>query len=404
MSSALILLLGLTTAAPIRWARLAGGGLVEFGRVDGAEGLSTLAGLAAGSDTVAAILPGEQAALRRLPSPPKSEAKFRSAAAYLLEDELAEPIDALHVAIDSRDGQGLAIAARKSVIEAWLGAFASAGVAPTVLTADYLLLLQSSADEGTLVFEGGRVVAAGGASGFAAETELFEHVRAAAPMTGAGRLTAFGDRAHVEAMLHGAMLDGATLDWAGPADDATLLGHYGALLEEHAPPNLLQGAYRRRRAFAPAFAPWRRSAALLAASLAALAVFAVADGFRSARTADRLEQVALAAHRSAFPEAAAEDPARHARRVLGAGAGGGSFLSLASRFAEAAEADGRVQIDRISYDAARGQMIVSVRSSSDVDIEALKTRLAEKGVTARDNGGYRRSGAFWIGELAAAAP
>ncbi|MEQ8934883.1 MAG: hypothetical protein RIE56_03720, partial [Amphiplicatus sp.] len=56
---------------------------------------------------------------------------------------------------------------------------------------------------------------------------------------------------------------------------------------------------------------------------------------------------------------------------------------------------------RISFDAARGEIVVSVRSNSDVDIETLKTRLAERGVAARDNGGYRRSGAFWIGELAA---
>lgn len=397
MSSALILLLGLTTAAPIRWARLAGGSLIEFGRVDGAERLSTLAALAAGSDTVAAVLPGEQVAMRRLPSPPKSDAKFRSAAAYLLEDELAEPIDALHVAIDSRDGDGLAMAARKSVIEAWLGAFASAGVAPDVLTADYLLL-PCAAGQGTVIIEesGRRVIAAVAGVGFAAESTLAGPALGAPPFAGASRLVVHGDAAAARAMLNAAMIDAA-----GPADDAALLGLYGALLEARAP-NLLQGAFRRRRAFAPAFAPWRRSAALLAASLAALAVFAVADGLRSARTADRLEQAALAAHRSAFPEAAAEDPARHARRVLGASAGGGSFLALANRFAEAVEADNRVQIDRISYDAARGQMIVSVRSGSDVDIEALKARLAERGVAARDNGGYRRSGAFWIGELAAA--
>lgn len=395
MSNALILLLGLSPGAPIRWGRLADGRLLEGGRVENAASLSALASPVAAADVIAAILPGEQVALRRMPAPPKAEAKFRSAAAYLLEDELAEPIDDLHVAVAAQDGDGLAIAVRKRIVEDWLAAFAEAGIQPTVLTADYLLL-PSGAAQGTAVLEEERAVVAAGGGGFAIETALLPEIARSAFAERPERLTVYGDPAAARLLAAA-----GAIEWLGPADDASLLGFYGALLDERAPPNLLQGAFRRRRAWAPALAPWRRSGLLLAASFAALAVFTVADAVRAGRTADRLEEASRAIHKAAFPDAVDKNPAAHARQILGSGGGGGSFLALAARFAEAVEVDNKVQIDRISFDAGRGEVVVSVRSDSDVDIEALKTRLAERGVAARDNGGYRRSGAFWIGELAA---
>ncbi len=395
MSNALIFLLGASTAAPIRWGRIEDGRLLEGGRLENAGDLSGLSGAASAPDAIVAILPGEQVALRRMPAPPKADSKFRSAAAYLLEDELADPIGDLHVAVAMREGDGLAIAVRKRIVEEWLAAFADAGLEPTLLTADYLLL-PSGAGQATAIFEEDRAIIAVGGGGFAIETALLPDIARSAFGERPERLTWYGDRAAARLLP-----DAGAAEWLGPADDANLLAFYGALLDERAPPNLLQGDYRRRRAWAPALAPWRRSGALLAASLAAFAVFTIADTVRAGRTAERLEQASLAIHQRVFPDAANKNPAAHARQILGSGGGGGSFLELAARFAESVEVDNKVQIDRVSFDAARGEIVVSVRSNSDVDIEALKTRLAERGVAARDNGGYRRSGAHWIGELAA---
>ncbi|MEE2691796.1 MAG: type II secretion system protein GspL [Pseudomonadota bacterium] len=394
MGKMLILLLGQSPAEPIRWGLLAEGRLVEGGRLADAAGLAEIANHAHSADLVAAVLPGEQVAIRRMSAPPKAEGKFRSAAAYLLEDELAEPIDDLHIAVAMEAGEGLALGVRRSIVETWLSLFAEAGIELSLLTADYLAPL-STAKQGAAIFDGERVVVAYGGGGFAIEAAFFPEISSAIFVEHIERLTVYGDQARLRLLPQA-----DAVDWLGLADDANLLAFYGSSFEERAPANFLQGEFRRRRSWGPALAPWRRSGALLAATLAALAVFTFADGLRAARIADRLETAAFSIHRAAFPDSAGQDPASHARRLLGAGGGGRSFLALASRFAEAVEIDNKVQIDRISFDAARGEMVVSVKSGSDLDIETLKSRLAEKGVTTRDNGGYRRSGAYWVGELA----
>lgn len=396
MSETLICLLGNAPTETIRWALVSDGRVMEGGRLEGADGLAELSGRAARASLVAVLLPGEQVALRRLASPPRNEAKFRTAAAYLLEDELAEPIADLHVAISGGDAEGLAVAVKARIIEDWVAAFDAAGIDPQLISADFLALT-SSAKHGTAIFEPERIVLATNAQGFAIDKGLFPAVAGGAFIDGPEQLFVFGESARPREIP-----PTVAIEWLGPAEDAPLLLHYAQAIVDRQPLNLLQGRLRKRRAWGPALAPWRRSGALVAATLAAIAVLTFADGLRAGRTADRFNDAARAAHQTAFPDAAGEDPVRHARSVLSSGGAGMSFLVLSSRFADAASTDKTVQIDRISFDAARGELVVSVRSASDSDIELLKQRLASVGVIARDNGGYRRAGAFWVGELAVA--
>ncbi|MEQ8935165.1 MAG: type II secretion system protein GspL, partial [Amphiplicatus sp.] len=193
MSNALIFLLGASPADPIRWGRFADGRLLEGSRLENAAALSGLAQTADAADSVVAILPGEQVALRRMPAPPKSEAKFRSAAAYLLEDELAEPIGDLHVAVAMQESGGLAIAVRKRIIEQWIAAFVDAGVALNMLTADYLVL-PSGAGQATAIFEEERAIVAIGGGGFAIETALLPDIAPSAFVERPERMTLYGDQ------------------------------------------------------------------------------------------------------------------------------------------------------------------------------------------------------------------
>jgi type II secretory pathway component PulL len=67
------------------------------------------------------------------------------------------------------------------------------------------------------------------------------------------------------------------------------------------------------------------------------------------------------------------------------------------------EAHPDISIERIRFDAARGQYVFSIRSTSDAGIEAFRTGLLSLGIEATDNGGYRRNGDLWVGEMTARA-
>ncbi|MBB5518753.1 type II secretion system protein GspL [Amphiplicatus metriothermophilus] len=394
MTDLLLMLLGESPDAPLRWGRVRDGRLIEGGRLDDARGLAALQDHAAEASLVAALLPGEQVATRRLAAPPRDERKLRAAAEFLIEDELGEPIADLHVAVGADARGALAVAVRRRIVENWLEAFAGAGIGCALLSADYLALPPAD-NAAVVIFDGARVVAAMPDGGFAVETALFERIAAGVFSDEVERISVLGDAVHRRLLPRT-----VALEWLGASGDAALILAYAQAIAESSPVNLRQGAYRRRRDWRAAFAPWRRAAALAAALAALLLVAGVADGLRAHRIADRWSEAASAVHATAFPDAVGENPAAHARRVLAAG-GGPSFLALSARFAEAVEATGTVEIERITFDAARGDFIVSVRSRSDADIEDLKQRLAALGVETRDSGGYRRAGADWVGELAA---
>ena len=399
MSEVLILLLGESPAAPVRWAFLGPDGIRDANTADGPDALSALARRAGEAELVAAVLPGEQVAMRAMPSPPRAASKFKAAAMYLLEDELAESLEGLHIAVLRREDRGCAFAVKKSLMDDWRDFFDVSGIYPDLMTADFALLDRGTS-EGVIVFQTRRVVCAVNDQGFAAERPLADGVVAALVGNEAiESITAYGD-ADTERFDAGE----TPMTWGGGADNVTLLSLYaeGALRGDAA--NLLQGAYRKRRDWRGAVAPWRRAAMLAAACLVGLVTATVADAARSSRLADRLDREALAIHRQAFPEAANINPRDHARRVLSTRTAGPAFLALTAKIADSVDDDGRIQVDRIRYNAARNEFAVNLSFSDINDLETLKSQLGARGVAVREAGGVRRSGSRYIGELQVTTP
>jgi type II secretion system protein L len=395
MADVLILLLGASVEAPLRWGRFSGALLVEGGWLENAASLGRLTDIAASADAVVALLPGEQVAARRSDSFPKGATKARAAAAYLMEDELAETADALHVGVATEDGANLAVAVKSAVVDAWLAAFASAAVECNILSADYLALFLA-ADESVVLFEETRVVVAANGAGFALDLDLFSSLAPQLLAPAPARITAVGNAANRRLLPADSVID-----WRGGADDARVLALYGDAIERKSPLNLLQGRYQKKRVLLPRVAPWRRAGFIAAGAAGVFFIGIAAEALRADADARAWRDAAAQIHTQRFPDAAANNPVDYARQVLAQGGGDDSFLALASRFAEAIETNQDVQIERMRFNAARGEFIVSVRSASDVGIEQLKTALAGLGVTTQDSGGYRRSSGEWTGELAA---
>lgn len=394
MSDLLVLLLGESPEAPLRWGFLRTGSLVENGVVDCAASLSGLPEGVRDAERIVALLPGEQVAVRRMPSAPKGAAKALAAASLLIEDELGEPAETLHIALSPTASGYRTIAVRRNIMDDWRAAFLEAGVSPDILSTDYLALPLKD-DAAVLVCESERVVGACRDEGFAVESALFSSLGAGLFLAPPARVDVFGD-AEVAARLAGE----SAVNWLGPAKDEHVLPLYAEGAEKA--PNLLQGRYVWRRALAPELALWRRAGAMAAGLAAVLALTLVLEALRADRTAARWTALAQEVHASAYPEAASADPAAHARSVLNAG-GGAAFTALSTHFAEALDENESVVIERVRFNAARGEYVVSLASPSDDGIETLRAALSARGVEAVDHGGYRRDGGTWTGELTARA-
>lgn len=390
MSQLVIIRIARDENGSFSWATWSDGKLRESGRAPTLGALAAMRVFARDDVTVAAILPGELAAFRALPSPPRQHSKLMSAAALLLEDELAAPIEDHHVAVQRDESFAHIFAIGRVSVEEWINRFRAAGIALDYLTVDFACL-GGTEERAVLFAEPNRLIADFGMHAFAAELEIAKHALA-------DRLAALPD-AKVGVYAGGSRFsDHSRYERLGDGGEETLFDIIGKAVSERRAINLLQGDFRAPRKTVIDFKRWRRPA-MLAASLAALwFVGVMADGFRASRIATHYESEAARIHRDAFPGAANVDIRTHARGVLGAG-GDASFLLIADTLGQALERHDNVVIDRIRFDRTRNMFVFSVRSTSDSEISMFQQTLASMGATSAETGGYRRSGAYWVGEM-----
>ncbi|MEZ5893093.1 MAG: type II secretion system protein GspL [Parvularculaceae bacterium] len=395
MNETLILLPGATPDDPVRWALTGEAGILTADTAPTVAALGPVVARMNGLKLVACVLRGECAAMRVLPAPPKAAAQFRAAAGFLLEDELAENLDQVHVATARHEsGAGIALAIKKSDIEMWRAAFEDAGIAPDVMTVDYALLPMEPG-RAYIYDRPQRILGTVGLKGFSVERPLAE-----------GLVMAILEAEDVQdVVFHGARTvdvgakEGVTVDWRGQLRLEDMVMLYAQGLQAGVAPNFLQGAYRKRRDWRKSAGRWRRVAMLAAASVAAVFALSVADTTRSLRIAEDLRKETLELHRAAFPEAAAEAPRDFARRILSASANRPAFITLTNAVAESTASTGGVEIDRIRYNAQRGEYFVSLHFADIAQFEALKRALSARGVAASEVGSVRRTGGQYFGEL-----
>ncbi len=396
MTDLVVLKLGLSPGEPVAWGAFSDGRFDEAGRVGSVAALAGATDRFPAAVRIVAVLPGEQVALREIPTPPKQTAKLRAAARYLLEDELAENIDDLHVVVTAGPEGARAFAISKALMTSWIDAFAEAGVAVTSLCVDYALI-GGGPSVCIIAADRGRIIAARGGAGFAAELSLadiimpsFLQAAADAPIVSYG------------AHEHAGRWAAAPVERRPLAHEADLIALFGeSIRAKGGYPEFLSGEFRPKRQSSVHLQVWRRPAALAASLALALVALGGASGLKDWRIAERYESTAETLHKSAFPAYEGGDIRSHVRGLLASGAKTAGFLEMTARLTSGLEAQPGVSIERIRFDAARGQYVFSIRSTSDAGIEAFRTSLLEKGIEATDNGGYRRTGDQWIGEMTA---
>jgi len=124
------------------------------------------------------VVPGADVVARWLDLPDRNDRQARSAVAFLLQDDIADEGDDLHICVGGSDagGQRLAAVASASRVQGWLTSAAARGVDPVSVTPDYLMLRPEDEGQTLVAGFGGLLGVRGPGLAFSAERALAEAV------------------------------------------------------------------------------------------------------------------------------------------------------------------------------------------------------------------------------------
>lgn len=407
MTINIYLLLGETPCKPLTWLRTGEGGrLLAHGTVESFDsfvGQNAEGALYSGTEKLIALLPGELTALQLLSSPPRSKSQRHAAAVYLLEDSLAEDIDNLHVAtalrVEPEPSKGLCLAVSKALMDKWHETFIDSGIFPSLMTADFLAIPVSNEveDETELAIftHGNGILVNGGEGGFSldkqtADLVLSDVIEEWSP----DKIMLYADVNNLNFETYEGVINHQQ---AGLEQLAMLLNKgcdHGSVL-----PNLLSGSYERAINWQAEFAPWRGIG--IAAVLCLAAVFGnwILEGVRADRNAERFTDLSASLHQNAFPSVTDIAPVPHARQLLSGQSSQVGFLTIWLGFADAVSEHEGVQIDGMFFAGNGRDMRVTINVDNQASLNAFKSKLKERGITAEEGRMNRNRNGQFAGEL-----
>lgn len=281
------------------------------------------------------LVPTESVLLLAVDLPLSSRAKRLDALPFAIEDRIADPIDAVHLALGAEIApkRYLVGVVRHDVMAAWVETADAAGLGHAAIVPDALALPVPVEGAWSVDLAGNRaVVRAGDGSGFALNASM---LRPAWEAAGKPPATAYGAPLPAEMMLEGGALEPEALArrLSNPALD------------------LRQGAYARRRRGASS--TLRRIGWIVALGAAAHTGIALADTVMLRVIADRrAEDTRKLVGIIAPGVPLTGDLATTAANLLPAGGGGGApqiFLPLLNRVSSALAPLGTIEAQAIAF-------------------------------------------------------
>ncbi len=283
------------------------------------------------------VVPGADVVARWLDLPDRNDRQARSAAAFLLQDDIADEGGDLHICVGASDagGQRLAAVTGGARVQAWLDAATARGVRPVSVTPDYLMLRPEDGGQTVVAGFGGLLAVRGPGLAFAAERPLAEAVLADRPR----QVLALSE---LEPMLARAAIE---------APDINLLqGDFGPRAEQ-----VSAGSLRRMAILA----------LVLLLSPAVLSLTRIGVDLIAARQAEgRAVAVARAAWPAAIPVGSG---IAEVRATLAQRQASDQFVGLAADLFTAVERTPGVQIDSLAYGPAGLNAGLSYGNYSDMD-------------------------------------
>jgi len=348
--------------APPAWA------LAEGGRITLVAGEPPPAQL---RDEIIILVPGTEVGCHSLRLPSQPPDLLRRAAAYALEDEIAVPVEEVHVAVGPPSGPAgtrPAFVVDPARMEAWIDRLRSLNIGQARLVADISVLPA----EDMIVDAGSHFLFASPAARFAADTSFPDDALQA--LLPAGR---------PPPRLFGASL---ARRFGRPADsepEVSLILRLAQWAElQGSLTDLRQGRFAAQASTGFDLGAWRPVLAGAAASLVLFAGAAALEARALSHLQDALDARARSVYAAAHPGApvpadlsavlGGQDPSGRAPRP--------GFLELSALLYEALPEAGPVTLQGLSFDAATGQLVARLSYpdfGGDIDI---KTQLEARGL------------------------
>ncbi|MCW8331058.1 type II secretion system protein GspL [Photobacterium sp. SDRW27] len=348
---------------------------------------------------VFALIPAGDLLLTEVTIPAGSGRQLAAVLPYLLEEELAQDVDSLHVHLLKRDGDTAHVAVvEHRKIQAWLTALDDAGMEVKKLLPDCLCLPLFDGSYSAAELEGQWLVRQSEAQGICAEVSWL----------GAWLLA---QKAPITALVEGDKADDAeaeepVADEASDSSSALLIHHYTpapkdvpgkwqpeapelvmqllAQGAETSKANLLSGPYKQQPAWRKYLKPWRKVA--VAAGLVVVAI--VAEHVVSVQS---MEKQALAykaeserIFRQVLPQYQRVPSSSYLKRQINSELArlGGSddaqgVLPWLAQIQPALSKVSQLTVESLKYDQNRGELRFQASASEFQHFEQLRTLLAE---------------------------
>jgi general secretion pathway protein L len=377
----------------------------------------------AAPDHAVALAPAEAVFLRRAPVPGANDRDARRAAPYLIEEQLAQPLDEVEAAVGpaGEDGARFLAAVDADLLAGWRRFAAGLGVKPIHLVPDAFVLPSVGADLVAFAYND-RVLARTRSADLEAtdgdrdvDAALAEPIAFAVDASfAADLLPALANHLHPKRILVSEGVDPNLTAPDGtpvalkriPAPDLRVLAAQASAESLTRLPALLGAGFLSALDWAGLLKPWRTAAILASVAILGAAVFAAGEAAYLENRADAYRAAELDTFQAAFPDTRVVDPQVQLRRALasvGAVEDGAGFLELAAALADIMDGNEDIRIDALRYDADRGALSVSALYSGFDDFEALRTSADARDIVLED-GGARQSASGVEGEFTVRLP
>ena len=371
MNEQLIIRLGSQPQQPISWLvwSAVNQEIIASGQLASVDDLSALAERL-GRRPVVALVPAADVVLSEVLLPSKPNRQIIQALPYMLEEEHAEDIEQLYLALGQCQQRGKeywqqVALCKKVQLEQWVGSLMVAGFQPLQLLPDALLLPLHQDGASAIELTGQWLLRQGQWQASSIEP---------------GWWADFLSLANIELIHSYSPWPTEILQNVQAAEPELPL----ALLAQQLPEqrfSLLQGQYAPKKAQNKVWSVWQSS---IAFGTACLALYLITLAFGVWQQGQQLQQQRaelVTLYKSRFPAESTRDISRQlARKLQGAGTGqDASLFSLLNDLQQELAATTNVRLDNLKYDQKTSELRFQAEADSFQRFDNLKTRLEQKG-------------------------
>lgn len=371
MNEQLIIRLGSQPQQPISWLvwSAVNQEIIASGQLASADDLSALSERL-GRRPVVALVPAADVVLSEVLLPSKPNRQIIQALPYMLEEEHAEDIEQLYLALGQCQLRGKeywqqVALCKKLQLEQWVGSLVVAGFQPTQLLPDALLL--------PLHQDGASAIELAG-------QWLLRQGQWQASSIEPGWWADFLSLANIELIHSYSPWPTEILQNVQAAEPELPL----ALLAQQLPEqrfSLLQGQYAPKKARNKVWSLWQSSIVLGAGCLALYLITLAFGVWQQGQQLQQQRAELVTLYKSRFPAESTRDISRQlARKLQGAGAAqDASLFSLLNDLQQELAATTNVRLDNLKYDQKTSELRFQAEADSFQRFDNLKTRLEQKG-------------------------